>query len=98
MNREKKYRQLLAENKSGQINFSPIILAIDEFAQFKQNIDGALETKISDFIKNKAYLGFHFVLTGSINDVSKGFDPLTSEIKQINHVLLRSEERRVGKE
>jgi len=88
MNREKKYRQLLAENKSGQINFSPIILAIDEFAQFKQNIDGALETKISDFIKNKAYLGFHFVLTGSINDVSKGFDPLTSEIKQINHVLL----------
>lgn len=86
--REERYRILLHENRRNELNFTPIILIVDEINYFKQKLDRTTESKIVDFIRNRSHLGFNFIVTGPINDLSKGFDPLTSEMKQIKQVLL----------
>lgn len=86
--REEKYREALRERTSANLQFTPYILLVDSMANFQQNLDAGLQTKIADFIKKYSHLGFSFIATGNANEFSKGFDPLTSEVKQIKQAIL----------
>lgn len=88
LRRETKYRTYLDENKIDELSFSPIVLMIDEMAQFRDKVDSRLEVRIADLLKNKSHLGFHFIATGQVNEMNKGFDPLTNEVKQVKQVIL----------
>ncbi|WP_121615666.1 type VII secretion protein EssC [Virgibacillus halodenitrificans] len=86
--REEKYREALRERTLANLQFTPYILLVDSMANFQQNLDAGLQTKIADFIKKYSHLGFSFIATGNANEFSKGFDPLTSEVKQIKQAIL----------
>ena len=86
--RDNAYREVISGKRDAALKFPPLMLMVDEVGYFKQNINKADETKLIHMIKNKTHLGFCFVVTGSANDVAKGFDPLTSQMKQIKQVIL----------
>ena len=47
-----------------------------------------LQEKIAKLMKNYSYLGFHLLVSGSNNDLSKGYDVLTAEIKQVRQAII----------
>lgn len=86
--REEAYREALRNRKASALEFVPFMLMIDGMANFQQNLDTVLQTKLSDLVKNYSHLGFSMVITGNANEFSKGFDAFTSEVKQIKHAIL----------
>jgi len=39
-------------------------------------------------MKNASYLGFNFIVSGNSTDLTKGYDALTTVVKQIRQALL----------
>lgn len=39
-------------------------------------------------MKSYAHLGFHFIPAGNHSEFTKGYDSLTSEVKQVRHAML----------
>ncbi|USK84004.1 type VII secretion protein EssC [Peribacillus asahii] len=87
----------LANIQQGPVRteYSPIVLVIDGYSRFSQSIDSLLQDRISKLMKNYSHLGFHVFVSGSNNDLTKGYDSLTVEIKQIRQavVLMKKSEQ-----
>ncbi|PLR75551.1 type VII secretion protein EssC [Bacillus sp. V3-13] len=86
-NRERDYLERI-QHGSVNMDFAPIILAVDGYARFSQILDSQLQDKIASLMKNYSHLGFNVLVAGSNNDLSKGYDSLTSEIKQIRQAVI----------
>ncbi len=79
------------------MDYPPIFLVVDGYARFIQTLDPALQDKFARLIKNYSHLGFNMVVSGSNNDLSKGYDTLTMEVKQIRQamVLMKKSEQNI---
>ena len=90
--------QLLAERESSYVanlqrgpltmKHVPIVLLIDGYARFSQMLDSSLQDRVSKLMKNFSHLGFHVFVSGSNNDLTKGYDALTVEMKQIRQAVI----------
>lgn len=85
--REEEYQKNILVGKTAQV-YSPILLVIDGYARFLQNLDNPLQDRIVRFMKNYSHIGFNVIISGSNNELSKGYDPLTTEIKQIRQAIV----------
>ena len=94
LSREREYLHAFQHGKT-DIEFSPIVLAVDGYSRFVQILDNSLQEKISRLMKNGSHLGFSVIVTGSNNELTKGYDSLTAEIKQIRQavVLMKKSEQ-----
>ncbi|ART76066.1 type VII secretion protein EssC [Sutcliffiella horikoshii] len=70
------------------MDYPPLFLVIDGYARFIQTVDPMLQDKFARLMKNYSHLGFNMVASGSNNDLSKGYDTLTMEVKQIRQALV----------
>ena len=86
--RERQYLEALEQKPMKQLDFSSIIFVIDSISRFQQVIDGRIQDKISGFMKQYSHLGFSFIVAGNANDFTKGYDSLTTELKQIRQAIL----------
>ncbi|SIQ63076.1 type VII secretion protein EssC [Priestia flexa] len=86
--REERYLEAIHDGTVGDLTFTPILLMIDGFGRFQQTIDTLMQDRITKLIKNYSHVGFNIVASGSQNDFSKGFDVLTTEMKQIRQAVL----------
>ncbi|MDQ0230843.1 type VII secretion protein EssC [Metabacillus malikii] len=69
-------------------SFPPILFMIDGYSNFLQKIDNQMQTRIVQFMKNFSHLGFNVIVTGNNSELTKGYDALTVEIKQIRQALI----------
>ncbi|MER2152981.1 MAG: type VII secretion protein EssC [Solibacillus sp.] len=76
----------IAERKT--LQFTPILLVVDDYARFNSGIDAKLQERITKLMKNAGYLGFNFIASGNSTDLTKGYDVLTTEVKQIRQAVL----------
>jgi S-DNA-T family DNA segregation ATPase FtsK/SpoIIIE len=77
--------------QQGAVNnlaFSPVMLVVDGYARFQQSLDSMLQERLSRFMKNYSHLGFNVIISGNNNELTKGFDSFTTEIKQIRQALI----------
>ena len=86
--REEIYREALANRKINELELPPYVLMIHGMANFQQNLDTQLQTKLSDLVKSYSHLGLRMIISGSPTEFSKGFDAFTNEVKQIKHAIL----------
>ncbi|MCM3491296.1 type VII secretion protein EssC [Alkalihalophilus marmarensis] len=84
--RENEYLQVIGQ--SSALTFAPIYLVVDSVSRLQQTIDAQIQGKISTFMKKYTHLGFTVIVAGNTNDFTKGFDPLTNELKQIRQAVL----------
>lgn len=70
------------------LQFTPILLVVDDYARFNSSIDAKLQERIVKLMKNAGYLGFNFIASGNSTDLTKGYDVLTTEVKQIRQAVL----------
>lgn len=79
------------------MDYPPIFLVVDGYARFVQTLDPMLQDRFARLIKNYSHLGFNLVVAGSNNDLSKGYDTLTMEVKQIRQamVLMKKSEQNI---
>jgi len=94
LEREVTYQQYIQQGKPLNTN-SPVLLIVDGYANFLQKLDNPLQDKLVRMIKNYSHLGFNMIVSGSNNELTKGYDPLTLEIKQIRQavVLMKKSEQ-----
>ncbi|WP_282142496.1 type VII secretion protein EssC [Cytobacillus oceanisediminis] len=85
--REKEYLNAIQHGKT-DIEFSPIVLAVDGYSRFAQTLDNSLQERMARLMKNGSHLGFSVIVTGSNNELTKGYDSLTAEIKQIRQAIV----------
>jgi len=92
--REKEYLEGIQHGHTAP-DFAPIVLVIDGYSRFAQSLDNMLQERIAKLMKNSSHLGFSVIVSGSNNDLSKGYDSLTAEIKQIRQavVLMKKSEQ-----
>lgn len=86
--RERQYLEALEQKPMKQLDFTSIIFVIDSISRFQQVIDGRTQDRISGFMKQYSHLGFAFIVAGNANDFTKGYDSLTTELKQIRQAIL----------
>ncbi|PEX02099.1 type VII secretion protein EssC [Priestia megaterium] len=86
--RENKYLEAVQEGTVHSLSFAPIMLVVDGFVRFQQNLDSVLQDRITKLMKNYSHLGFNLIVAGNNNEFSKGFDALTTEVKQISQAVL----------
>jgi DNA segregation ATPase FtsK/SpoIIIE, S-DNA-T family len=85
--REGEYLERIQDDNE-PVDFLPIILVVDGYSRIAQMLDNTLQEKIAKLMKNYSYLGFHLLVSGSNNDLSKGYDSLTAEIKQVRQAVI----------
>ncbi|MGM8364438.1 type VII secretion protein EssC [Virgibacillus sp. W0181] len=86
--REASYLEAVAKRTANHLDFHPIVLMIDGVGHFQQQIDTTIQTKLTQLMKNYSHLGFHMIVTGTSSEFTKGFDPLTNELKQVKQAVL----------
>ncbi|MCM3180975.1 type VII secretion protein EssC [Cytobacillus horneckiae] len=76
--------------QQGRMNsrFDPILLVIDGYSRFSQTLDTLLQDRMAKLMRNYSHLGFNVIVAGNSNDLSKGYDSLTTEMKQIRQAVL----------
>jgi DNA segregation ATPase FtsK/SpoIIIE, S-DNA-T family len=85
--REKAYHAQIQQGS--QIpQFSPVLFVIDGYSRFLQSLDNPMQDRIVRYMKSYSHLGFNLVVSGSNNELTKGYDPLTIEIKQIRQAII----------
>ncbi|WP_226527779.1 type VII secretion protein EssC [Metabacillus niabensis] len=94
VDREANYQRLIQQGKPLKAN-QPVLLIVDGYANFLQKLDNPLQDKLVRLMKNYSHLGFNIIVSGSNNELTKGYDPLTLEIKQIRQavVLMKKSEQ-----
>ncbi|KMK95778.1 type VII secretion protein EssC [Rossellomorea marisflavi] len=85
--REEQYNQSITDGNSLP-QFPPIYLMADGYGRFLQNVDTKLQDRIVKCMKNYSHLGFYIIMSGSNNELSKGYDALTTELKQIRQAIV----------
>ncbi|KAF1274612.1 MULTISPECIES: type VII secretion protein EssC [Bacillus amyloliquefaciens group] len=86
--REAQYAQAVKNGDVHKLSFSPVVLMADGITRFQQTIDTAIQDKLAMFMKSYAHVGFSFIPAGNHSEFSKGYDSLTTEMKQIRHAML----------
>ncbi|PLT31471.1 type VII secretion protein EssC [Peribacillus deserti] len=86
--RSREYLDSLQANRVQELVFKPVIMMIDSISRFQQTVDAKIQDKITGYIKHYSHLGFSLIAAGNANEFTKGFDSLTSELKQIRHAIL----------
>jgi S-DNA-T family DNA segregation ATPase FtsK/SpoIIIE len=86
--REKEYVQSIQSGTLHQLSYSQIYFIIDGYSRFTQTTDSMLQDRMSRFMKNYSHLGFNVIVSGNNNEITKGFDAFTTEIKQIRQALV----------
>lgn len=87
LERNRQYDKAILEGKALPF-FTPLLFVIDGYGRLLQEIDNRMQEMIVRLMKNYSHLGFQIVVSGSTNELTKGYDPLTLEIKQIRQALL----------
>jgi DNA segregation ATPase FtsK/SpoIIIE, S-DNA-T family len=85
--REEQYN-LSIQKGSALPSFSPVFLMVDGYARFLQNLDAMLQDRIVKCMKNYSHLGFCLIVSGNNSELTKGYDALTVELKQIRQALV----------
>lgn len=85
--REQQYMAMKAMERAGH-SFEPILLIIDDYPRFLAKLDSSLQDRIGKLMKNYSHLGFSMIVAGNSSEVTKGYDALTGEIKQIRQAIL----------
>ncbi|MGF3105552.1 type VII secretion protein EssC [Rossellomorea sp. DUT-2] len=85
--REEQYN-LSIQKGSPLPSFSPVMLIVDGYARFLQNLDPMLQDRIVKCMKNYSHLGFCVIVSGNNSELTKGYDVLTVELKQIRQALV----------
>ncbi|MTH53959.1 type VII secretion protein EssC [Bacillus mangrovi] len=95
--REQLYMEAVNTGKAGEVAFAPILLVIDGYARFIQTADATVQDRIVKAMKNYSHLGFNIIASGSSNEISKGYDTLTSEMKQVRQgiILMKKSEQTI---
>ncbi|MBM7703051.1 type VII secretion protein EssC [Metabacillus iocasae] len=88
MEREGVYLEAVQQGAVSSLTFEPLLLVIDGFARFQKTIDALIQERITKLMKNYTHLGFTIIAAGSPTDFSKGFDSLTTELKQVNKAIM----------
>ncbi|MGD7007056.1 type VII secretion protein EssC [Metabacillus sp. 84] len=86
--RDRQYVQAVQDGKAGDLLFPPLILAIDGYGRFLQAAEPLLLDRLSKAMKNYGHLGFNIIASGNPNEISKGFDALSSELKQVRQAII----------
>ncbi|QHZ45760.1 MULTISPECIES: type VII secretion protein EssC [unclassified Bacillus (in: firmicutes)] len=86
--REAMYVEAVRQGEIANLDFSPMVFIVDGISRFQQTIDASIQDKMAMFMKSYAHLGFHFIPAGNHNEFTKGYDALTSEVKQVRHAVL----------
>lgn len=87
LQREQDYLSMVSSGKPlPQLEVVPLI--IDGYARFLRIIDNQIQERIVHMIKSYSHLGLQLIVSGNSNELAKGFDPLTVEIKQIRQAIL----------
>ncbi|WP_371018310.1 type VII secretion protein EssC [Pseudalkalibacillus sp. JSM 102089] len=68
--------------------FSRVFLFIDGYGRFSQTLGNLLQDRMTALMKNYSHLGLSIIASGSSNELTKGYDPLTVELKQIRQIIL----------
>ncbi|GAF23638.1 LOW QUALITY PROTEIN: FtsK/SpoIIIE family protein [Bacillus sp. JCM 19047] len=85
--REQAYMDAL--NNGGTVTaFPPVLLVIDSLIRFQQTVDATIQDKLAKLIKNSSHLGFRMIVCGNSAEFTKGFDPLTAELKLVRHYII----------
>ncbi|TSB44902.1 type VII secretion protein EssC [Alkalicoccobacillus porphyridii] len=92
--REETYIAAIREGDVDQ-SFTPTYLVIDSMARFMQVSDNKIHDLVASFIKKYSHLGFSIIVGGNANEFTKGFDPLTNELKLIRQavILMKKQEQ-----
>lgn len=86
--REAMYLEAVKQGEIANLDFSPMVFIVDGISRFQQTIDASIQDKMAMFMKSYAHLGFHFIPAGNHSEFTKGYDSLTSEVKQVRHAML----------
>lgn len=86
--REAMYVEAVRSGETAKLDFSPMVFIVDGISRFQQTIDASIQDRMAMFMKSYAHLGFHFIPAGNHNEFTKGYDSLTSEVKQVRHAVL----------
>lgn len=86
--REAMYLEAVQQREAQNLSFASVVLVIDGFGRFQQTIDGSIQDKITSFMRSYAHLGFHLIVSGNAADFTKGYDSLTTEVKQVRQAVL----------
>ena len=85
--REEQYhKQIQHGNQAPQ--FLPVLFVVDGYSRFLQNLDNQAQDRIARYMKSYSHLGFNMIVSGNNNELTKGYDPLTIEIKQIRQAVI----------
>lgn len=82
------YVEAVRQGDAQNLRFSQVVLMIDGITRFQQTIDTRIQDRLANFMKSYAHLGFSFIPGGNHSEFSKGYDSLTTEMKQIRHAIL----------
>lgn len=85
--REEQYhRQIQQGNQVPQ--FLPVLFVVDGYSRFLQGLDNQAQDRIARYMKSYSHLGFNMIVSGNNNELTKGYDPLTIEMKQIRQAVI----------
>lgn len=85
--RESDYEEAVRSGRMPEVQ--PFIyMFIDGYSRFLQQVDNRIQENIVRLMKNYSHLGFHIVVSGTNNELTKGYDPLTLELKQVRQALV----------
>lgn len=70
------------------LSFNPILLIVDDYPTFLSKLDSSLQERIVKLMKNFSHLGFSVIVSGNSTEMTKGYDALTTEVKQIRQAIL----------
>ncbi|MFC7373526.1 type VII secretion protein EssC [Fictibacillus iocasae] len=86
--REKEYVESIQKGTLHELSYSQVYFIIDGYSRFTQTTDSMMQDRLSRFMKNYSHLGFNVIVSGNNNEITKGFDAFTTEIKQIRQALV----------
>jgi len=83
-------QQYMAMDSTERANyaFEPVLCIIDDYPRFLTKLDNSLQDRIGKLLKNYSHLGFNIIVAGNSSELTKGYDTLTGEIKQIRQAIL----------
>ncbi|MBA2875702.1 type VII secretion protein EssC [Thermaerobacillus caldiproteolyticus] len=86
--REEEYLAAIGKADVHVQAFSPVVFIADSLSRLQQSADGKIHEQIAMMMKRYSHLGFSVIVAGNANEFMKGFDALTTELKQIRQAIL----------
>jgi DNA segregation ATPase FtsK/SpoIIIE, S-DNA-T family len=86
--REEEYLALIGKSEVHVQAFSPVVFVADSLSRLQQSADSKIHERLAMMMKRYSHLGFSVIVAGNANEFTKGFDVLTTELKQIRQAIL----------